>query len=568
VTQNNREIGPADGPRGLRTSSWGWPALGAIVLLYLGAYLYWHSLDRSPLYFDQSLYYWKTMQYYWLVSGGNWVGALQSLLLAMGPLIMPLRPSLVPFLTSLTYLPLGHAAAVAALTVMGSGVLLLVLTYLAAKRWLGSAGPAVFSAFLLLMLPAVAILTRHYYTEVPMAAVCALAVYLLLREDVFLTLWPTLALGATVGIGMWVRETFPLFVAGPLLVAVVQIFLVKENKRVRKDLLGRFLIAAGLAVLVALPFYWSKLYIGWAFLERIFAPNPQAPGALSRLIAYLYMFSQLGVSIAFILLLLAAGIVLGVRRLRNRDVAVSTPGFRRGLGLMLAWLLLPLAVSSVAPAPDIRYLVPALPAFAILMAAALFFVRPIAVRVTLILLAIGIGLTQFVTLSFAGDSPRLNVVSSIDDVYSYYSSNIGGTIAIKQYGFQLDSLAAPMRSDWKRTDVIDAIERRREAAGLGVANVFIVPWTDEIFYLQYVADADFKGYPMLILGADGRAIDELEKQMVGSDYVIVKDGPPYGDQSAELLSFLSQQAFRPTSDVFPLPDGTNMVIYERVVTQE
>ncbi|MCL5257522.1 MAG: hypothetical protein M1319_06975, partial [Chloroflexi bacterium] len=58
-----------------------WPRIGlaAILLLYLGSFFYWHSLEGTPVLYDQSLYYLKSMAFYSQIRAGDFAGLLRDL---------------------------------------------------------------------------------------------------------------------------------------------------------------------------------------------------------------------------------------------------------------------------------------------------------------------------------------------------------------------------------------------------------------------------------------------------------------------------------------------------------
>lgn len=556
---------------GLLTGQVAQLGLGAVLLLYVTSFFYWHSLERSPVLYDQSLYYLRSMAFYSQIRAGDYASALQGLQSGMALSIMPLRPVLVPLMTSLSYLVLGASPATAGLTTLFFSLLLLVLCYFVGKNWLGWQTGAL-GAFVVLTLPAVSILTRHYYLEAPLAAICALTVYLLLREDIFTSQLATTLLGLTVGLGMWIRETLPLFIIGPILgAALYSIYAAKGRRRLRVMMLLNLCYAAALAALVSLPFYFPKLQAGLSFLARVHSKEQGSLDIVDRLIAYYYMFAQLGVSLLFLLLFLACCLMAGLFVLLRRGGKQPRPGFWRGLAVIVPWIVVPLVLSPLSAAVDIRYIMPALPAFGMLTGAAIVGLRPRSLRTALTLLAVLAGLAQFSTLGFAGNSLRLNLFNSIGDVYGFYSTHLSSQVDIRKYGFQLDGLATPERNDWQRENVIYAIEKRRQAEGLPSAQVFVVPVTNETYYLQFVAESAFKDYPLSIFGTDGSSLGLLLETAAGSDYLIVKDGPPYGapygtpygTQSEEILSAIRKWPFRPTSDNFQLPDGTHLVVYER-----
>ncbi len=140
------------------------------------------------------------------------------------------------------------------------------------------AGPWVglLSAFLVSLLPMVFAMSRYLYLDFALTAMVATNVCLLLRSDRFQRRGYALLYGLSLGLGLLVKWTFVVFVAGPLLVALL-----------RRDTLAAAWQAARRALTLRDGGFSSAKRLGVAALLGLavtalwFVPNVQTTAALT-----------------------------------------------------------------------------------------------------------------------------------------------------------------------------------------------------------------------------------------------------------------------------------------------
>lgn len=547
---------------------WAWFALGGILLFFVASFWYWHVLDTSPVEFDQAVYYSRSDKFFRQLATGDIASITRDLEYGTDNRLQPLRPVLVPFLTSLSYLALGYSRNATLLTPMMFGILLIVSCYVTGREWLGP-GVGLLGAFITTMLPLVSIFSRHYYLEIPLAAVCTATIYLLIRRDTFANPITGIGIGTLAGIGMLTRETYPMFMVGPFLAgSAAAIMRTRRTGKLWNVIFGAFL-SLSIALAIAVPFYWPKLKLAARFLPSAYgsAKSAQYHGveAASRLdlsVAYTYVFGQFGVSVTYLLLLVVLTLVLltlsatGMARLRIRQ-------WVPGAVVIVLWLAVPYAVSSTSYTNDLRYIVPALPAFAIFLSTVILALPWARVRLAIITFTVVLGLIQFYSVGFVDGYPRWNGVSSSRDIFAFYEAHGAPSITLKHYTAQVDSLALPQRGDWKVDEILLAIDQRRQATEKTSATIFLVSWLPSFNPGNFITSASFLKYPVAIRGAGNKSVSVLLEEASSSDYLIVKGGSNGGADVQAVVDALPTLPFKPTGDHFALPDGSEAVIYER-----
>ncbi len=112
------------------------------------------------------------------------------------------------------------------------------------------------AAYYISFYPAIFGLSRSYGLDFPLISIVCLAMYVLLSCEGFKNLYYSILFGIVSGLGMLIKGQFVIFVAGPLLLAVLSGLRNKVNK---KAFFVNILISTILAVLISL-IWWHKLF--------------------------------------------------------------------------------------------------------------------------------------------------------------------------------------------------------------------------------------------------------------------------------------------------------------------
>jgi 4-amino-4-deoxy-L-arabinose transferase-like glycosyltransferase len=228
-----------------------------------------------------------------------------------------------------------------------------------------------------------------------LTTLATVSILLLLKTELFTRRKACLALGATVGLGMLAKVTFPLFLLGPLVVIAIQA-IPELLARHRQDPDGGTLkrvglnvgLSAGLALLLILPWYVSNFaatldYVKWT-TEPGLGVGPEDPYKLEAVYAFTAGLMNGDVSwllglIGLVSLALCIPSILVWRRLRPLPTETLF-----GVLILFGWILVPFLSVALAHNQDVRLIAPAMPALPIMIAGAMAAIRWRWVRVAIV----------------------------------------------------------------------------------------------------------------------------------------------------------------------------------------
>jgi 4-amino-4-deoxy-L-arabinose transferase-like glycosyltransferase len=229
-----------------------------------------------------------------------------------------------------------------------SGVLLSSTYLLGRDLWSARAGGL--AAGLVALYPAVFVHARAPMLDLPLAAITTASVLALVRSDAFRDRRWVLAFGAVAGLGCLTKQAYLFAIAGSLVLAVAM--------QVRTRTQALHLVASlTLAAAIALPWYAPRLdwFLGdYADIQSNYARSRGDPETLSALgLAYYIIGTWHQTSVVLAL----AWVATLPWFLRSRERAMVT-----------AWWIGTVVLSTTLDLKDSRFLMPALPAIALMTA--------------------------------------------------------------------------------------------------------------------------------------------------------------------------------------------------------
>lgn len=132
----------------------------------------------------------------------------------------PIRPPLFGASASILYALFGRSEDVAVMVQILYMVVALAATYSIGHRW-GGRRVGLVAVALVSLFPMFYAMSRYFYIEFALMAMVALSVALLLATDGFRRKGLSLLFGVSLGLGMLTKRTFGVFLAGPLVVAIL-----------------------------------------------------------------------------------------------------------------------------------------------------------------------------------------------------------------------------------------------------------------------------------------------------------------------------------------------------------
>jgi 4-amino-4-deoxy-L-arabinose transferase-like glycosyltransferase len=496
--------------------------LGLALLFYVVNNGIWLLLDRSSPSYDKAAHTGFALQFLRLFEA-------------------PTRLSLAKLLKVTQYWPpLFHIASVPVTMVLGFSVSSVAATnflflpvavfsiYAIGRRlfdeWVGAGAVA-----LTLLYPIVYALARTVLVDFALLAMVALSLHLLLASDGGLNPRRSWGLGLAIGGAMLTKWTAVVFLIGPAL------FWLARSSRREKPRPAAAALALGLAALtlvaVALPWYVKSF---GPFLEgaRVaFGSDPAQEGDPIRVLDSLhwYWHSTYDAMIQWPLLIpTLVGLVAGLVWQRPRAKLV----------FLWLWIVPPLVFFVLIPNKDGRFLVPALPAVAMVATAGIQSMPWPAVRSAVWASTLALGILQFYAISFAWPLP----------VSHFYTG-------------------PPRRADWKVDEIVSSIAAMNGPRPIRVAVLPNEPDFEPNLFILATAIGEFP------LQVDGLGYHrESSQDWSRYDAVVSKTGAISPTYSAGMRTVLRDDLTRRAQSpaeaprivlwrTWPLPDGSRAEVY-------
>jgi dolichyl-phosphate-mannose-protein mannosyltransferase len=477
----------------------------------------WLAIDRRPPEWDHANHLERAVVCHRSLreSGSEWLQEIISES-SFYPPIVTCTAGLLYFVLPIA--PLTAQAVIWAFLVLGT------LAVYGLGRRLLDADAALLAAFLFATAPFVVFMLLNFQLDLPLAALVALALYVLVRtEDLSLRRW-TLGLGLVLGLGMLTKPPFAAYLSGPLLWVAWR----GLRARDRRARLLHLVAAVGVAGAVALPWYGPRLvglpaqFINRSFKQAAEAGQAPALSGASLLFYPEWIIPQWGLLATALLLW---GIVALARRPRAR-------------GLLWA-ALAPFLIFTLIQNKNLRYTLPLLPAAA-LVAAAGVSVFPPRIRRGLAWACAIAGVAQVGSAAFA--LPPATLLAPVVSSVAFSSP--------------------PDARDWHHREILDAILR---AAGPGGARVAVVPNDNYFSISNFRYEVTRDRLPLRLSRA-------WEQSPLGVDFAIVKTGDQGPDAASakpdRIMAALEGgdrwlAAAYPVIARVPLPDGSEGMVRMR-----
>ena len=428
-------------------------------------------------------------------------------------------PPLVPCAAALVYRMVPSDVVTAQSAVLAFLALGMAAVYLLGRRVAGGA-EGVVAAVVFGTAPFVLFSSVRFQLDLPLAAMVAAALAVLVRTDGFEARRWSVVAGVLFGLGMLTKPPFAVYVLPALAVVAAR----ARRRRALANLGLALLLGTGLS----LPWYGPRLLgMPQQISARSFKQAAESgyPSALSAesLLAYPRSFVTVFGLVAVALFL--AGVVVALRRRQ---------------GVVLLSVFAPFVVFELIQNKNFRYVLPLLPVAAVTAGMAFGILRS-RLR-TLAVVAVGAGAVFQIgaTLAAVPRAPALPV--------------LGVPLALE---------SAPRRQNWRQREILRLIGED----GRGRASrVSVVP-NDNLFSVsnfRYYGVRD--GLPLTFVRAQ-------EGDPVGIDYVVLKTGDLGPDVTEERLRRVTERFTAdphlarvfPVVGAFDLPDGSVATVRARRV---
>ncbi len=475
--------------------------LAALILFYILNNWIWLSTNVVIVGWDRPRHLIESLRYNDILKSLNYPSFFEAFTLS------GYYPPLFHLLIMAFYKLFGLSADVAAMVNSLYLAILLSSTYIIGRKvWGWKEG--LLAAFLVSTFPMIYALSRYTYIEFALTSMVTLSICLLLMSEGFTRRGYSLLFGFSLGLGMLTKWTYALFVLPPLILIVarqplqswlgdlkpspdrrwaglsvalgfglVLLWYLPVKGRVAKFTLGHWLFSLSWFLLSGLIYLLSRggsrgvnllstLWLGFTlaatwylsrieFIQHTFLiawGRPQRRGwGFSYYLDHL-VNEQLSPFYAGLLALLFLGLL--VSALRRRSFSSLFESLRGDMSLFLLWLLFPYLIFSFrASSIHSRFLMPILPALALLIARGLTMIPRRNLRRAVTLLVTLLALGQFFALSYDDLSWLRN--AAIIEVPGYASVNLSA----HGYQNQLPSSGQTDTGYWMAPDILEYVIR-------------------------------------------------------------------------------------------------------------
>ncbi len=490
--------------------------------------------DNTPFTEDESNFYLVSLKYYNEFQHPNLY--LPVNLVRMGRA----HHSIFNFITVLFYPLFKKGPDTALLTNLIFLVILISSVYGIGKK-LKDGYCGLLSAMILMFFPAIFGLSRMYLLDFAVTATVSLSIYLLLRSDYFKNPFYSVLFGLSFALGMLTKISYIVFISAPVFYGAFNLF---YRQRAEDHLISQYKrnFSNAFALGITIPFIWylqdlkgfKNLYYSIITFGYVTSPNNN-PYTLDTFFFYLRVLNyQVG---NFYILAFVFGLLYLVIK-RNR-----------AMGFLSLWISIPFIFYTFLPTKDFRFIVPALPAIAIIISLALLNIRKKSLRRVGIFFILLIGLLQYLIFTY-------NVIP-LKNINLFTGSE--KSFPMQKYIHPID------KRDWCILDILNTIKNYSQTyekvrvSILSMNAKYVWSLRSQSYQMEFPFHITSAGYTPL-------------KKISDADYVLVQDG---GFIAPEYLGFpenirRSRRLFEEhigefkIIDAFVLPDNIKVSIYKRI----
>jgi hypothetical protein len=491
--------------------------LAALFAVLAAVTVTWVSIDRRPPEWDHANHLERALRCYQnLAQGRIWTAVIGDS--AFYPPLVPCAAGALYLLFPVT--PLTAQAVMLVFLAVG-----LAATF-GAGRALWDARSGLLAAFFFGTAPFVVFSLLNFQLDLPLAAMVAATLCVLLQTDGFRHARWTVALGIVLGLGLLTKPTYPVYVLGPLLYEIVAAFRSGDARR-RLRLVGLALL---ITAAMALPWYGPRL-VGMPLQvsARSFKQAAEADQAAlftwEWLLYYPRTFQHQFGALAAVLC------ACGLWALRRDRGARTFLWLAIGPALLMFLLI---------QNRNLRYTLPILPAAALVAVVALRALRAPWMRRALVVGCLAVAALQVSMTAFAVVRP----------------------LSVDVFRTPLFLSYAPVTEDWQHDRILDDLER---ASGGKPATVSVVP------NFNYLAVSNLR-YEAMVRGLPFEMMRAWNGPPFAVDLMVLKtgsQGPSFSAAKPEgIMRALAGEdpdlaTIFPVVAERPLPDGSRAIIRAR-----
>ncbi len=498
-----------------------WLLLVALLAVLCAVTVVWVSIDRRPPEWDHANHLERALDCYRILSEPGHA-RFREIMEASS-----FYPPVVPCTAGILYVVFPVVPLTAQAVMLGFLAVALAAMFALGRR-LFDVETGLLAAFFLGTAPFVVFSLINFQLDLPLMAMVALALWVLIRTEAFSRGGWSVASGVALGLGMLTKPSFAAYVLPPALWALWSAWRAADRRRRLGRLAGALVIGAALA----LPWYGPRLLgLPMQVANRSFKQAAESGHAeaftSTALLYYPRVFQPQFGALAGLLF------VWGLWALRRRREARAP-----------LWLaaIAPFVLFSLIQNKNLRYTLPILPAVALVTAVGVRALAP-SRRRALTWLCVAAGVVQVSMAAFGVPTPP----------------RVPGLL------LPLAIYQPPSRDDWQQDRILDDLMRE---SGGQTATVAVVPNYNFLSVSNLRYESARRGFPFRMTRAwsDGP---------LGVDFVVLKSGsqgPSFSTGKPERImrAFDGGDPYLPRAfpvvAEYPLPDGTRAILRARHLT--
>lgn len=496
------------------------------------------SFDNTPLVDDSSCYFQISSDSHLLVKE-------------------EVRPPLFMYLSFLFYHFFGKDPDTA---VMSNSVFLFILffsTYGIGKK-IHSRKVGLLAAIILSTYPIIFGHSRVYMPSLPLAAMVALSVLFLLLSNNFSNRRYSLLFGLSIGLGMFIKQTYPVFIIGPLLYCLVYLILKKKNsvgiKGYRKFKVFPFInLFLSLLLGILICSFWyipnMKAFLHYFMTDKTISLSYRDFINLESIFFYPCILVERQIYWFYFLVLMVS--IIYLIRTRTREFI-----------FLLVWVMVPYLFFTFFAVKDARYTIPYLPAISVITSLGLDLIPGKKRGISLIVFVVLIGISQFFFISY---------FPKAEDIYS--SVRMAKSENYMQFG-----LLQANRTDWKTKEILSVLKednpqnKSKIITAIFLRSFIICPLRYQArleklpFIFQIPRDMGWETFNYNDYSAHNRLIQAI----IDSDYILICDVKEYTHRRKfnEILEqiFFDQKSQFALLAMIKMPDDSYVSTYKKRIS--
>lgn len=449
------------------------------------------------------------------------------------------------------------------------------------------------AAFLVSIYPVIFNQLKVYMLDLPLTALVTLTVYSLLMAEYFYNLKYSILFGISFGLGMLTKQTFPLFIIGPLsyiIIRNISSFRASKFNNFKQWIIN-LILSLTLAFLVCFPYYFEKIHIVLdkaKFRWTTTWPTPIPESSLflhifRSFLWYLWGFINWQISFFYFLIFLIGVFFFSQAQFKNKSLLY--------LWILVPWILVSCFRYTIGfnmEVTGIRYTLPVLPAAALITATGIMQIPIKKIRFFSIIAIVIFGILQLLFISYPifnnlsfkeitlpvylpGDIQKYRILPERFVILNLKSWAVSGSDS----GSHPQDMRHYLRANEEIFKIIDSSKGDKENISL-----FIIPDDTRLWHLQYKSYIEKRPFQVFcdwnslrwdMMKTRKNLIPDLVST---SDYIIDKEGGWQGESYVQHVVTKARDYFYQHKDKFTLlakvrwPDKSNILIFKRNITND